>query len=74
MTKHRDLITTLHYLTLRPAFEAVHNAGQGLVDHNGEPVALSVTWSERHGPMETSTLEYWRQVAPNIFVVTSQKK
>lgn len=63
-TKPGDLTTMWHFSATRLVLADV------LRNANVE----AVSWLETHGDSGTFQVEFWKQLAPNIYVVTSQKK
>lgn len=70
-----DPTTTLLYLTFRRVIVAGHCGESKLnPDLSGESAVLRVDWSEKHGPSVTLISEYWKPLAPNMWLATSPKK
>lgn len=67
--KVSDPITMSRFLVTRFVDLRRRNTGMDLFH-----VVARVSWSEKRGARELSIVERWREVAPNIFQVTSQKK
>ena len=70
-----DLIIMLRFSTSQPVYVEELSVDQNLKIGRSGPIAVyPVVWSEIHGDTVTSISEYWKPLAPNMFLAMSLKK